>query len=133
MHAITTASGCELNKPMPKHRLRLHKPHAVTVLLELRQRPRLHHGGVGRGDDIEAMIPKRFDTPHNACFLLSLLLFQQLLLWMLSRTSLSQLYELLLEASVPAATTIEAVKYAVASSRQSAQGGLTRLITRAAC
>ena len=32
--------------------------------------------------------------PHHTCCLLSLLLFQQLLCWMLSKTSFSQLYDL---------------------------------------
>ena len=39
---------------------------------------------------------------HHACCLLSLLLLQPLLLWLLSRTSFSQLYVCSLETSVPA-------------------------------
>ena len=50
-----------------------------------------------------------------------------------SRTSFFQFYDCSLEASVSAAATVEAVKYAVAASRQSAPGGPTRFITRAAC
>ena len=46
--------------------------------------------------------------------------------------SFSQLIRFSLEASVPAATEVEAGKYAVATWKQSARGGLTRLITRAA-
>ena len=71
--------------------------------------------------------------PDHACCLLNLLLLQPLLLWLLSGTSFSQLYDCSLEASVPAATTVEAVKYAVATSKQSARGGFTCLTTRAAC
>ena len=37
------------------------------------------------------------------------------------------------EGICPCSDKIEAVKYAVATSRQSSRGGLTRLITRAAC
>ena len=42
-------------------------------------------------------------TPRHACCSLSLLLLQPLSLWLWSRTSFFQLYDCLLEASVPAA------------------------------
>ena len=44
--------------------------------------------------------------PHHARCLLNSLLSQPLLLWLLSGTSFSQLYDCSLEASVPAATTV---------------------------
>ena len=77
--------------------------------------------------------------PHHACCLLSLLLLQPLLLWLLSGTSFSQLYDCSLEASVPAATTVwspaqqqhccqkcmqeTTFKCAMATSKQSTRGG----------
>ena len=70
-----------------------------------------------------------FHTPHHACCLLSLRALQHLLLWMLSRTS-SPSSTILAVAADPAATEVETVKYALATSGQSARGGLTRL-TRA--
>ena len=81
--------------------------------------------------DFKAARPWRFHTPHHACCLLSLRLLQQLLLWMLSRTS-SPSSTILAGAAVPAATEVEAVKYALATSGQSARGGFVCLITRAA-
>ena len=49
-----------------------------------------------------AHFPLQIETTHHACCLLCLLLLQPLLLWLLSRTSLSRLYSCSLEESVPA-------------------------------
>ena len=61
--------------------------------------------------------------PRHACGLLSLILLQPLLLWLLSRTSFFQLYDCSLEASVPCGNNGRTVKYAVAASGKSARGG----------
>ena len=80
-----------------------------------------------------------FYMPRHACGLLSLLLLRPLLLWLLSGTSSSQLYDCSRQASVPAATTVwspaqqqyccqkymqeTTYKHAVAASKQSAREG----------
>ena len=74
--------------------------------------------------------PAEVHTPHHARCFSSLRLLLQLLLWMLSRTS-SPSSTMLAGAAVPAATEVEAMKYALATSGQSARGGFTCLITRA--
>ena len=69
----------------------------------------------------KAVRPRRFHTSLHACCLQSLLLVQPLLLWVCRRLP-SPSSTNSLEASVPAATTVEAAMGAVAASRQSAQG-----------
>ena len=80
---------------------------------------------------LKAARPWRFHTPHHARCLPSSRLLLQLLLWTLSRTS-SPSSTILAGAAVPAATEVEAVKYALAPSGQQARGSYTCLITRAA-